>query len=305
MKQKKTAEFRFYEKPGGEPVLALTGKDWIRDFGGEIPCLHFHNLMEIGRCIQGRGKIVLGNEVYDYGEDMFTLIPQNILHGTSSEGDCYWEYLFFDMEELMEEFDHYDLKKANKIIRSVMGNGRIYQRNVRPDIWNLIEMIFELVRKKNDYYKETVKALLAGVVMQMAADNEIENKGQRNENVSSIAPALKYIEENYQQEIQIQNLAECCHVSEAHFRRIFQKNMNMTPVEYINLVRVQAACDLMRKNNYQMEEVAQKAGFQTVSTFNRNFNKIIGSTPYQWKKQMDKNTEKVNEYYIRARKGWQ
>ena len=105
MGQKKTAEFRFYEKPVGEPVLALMGKDWVRDFGDEIPCLHFHNLMEIGRCVQGEGKIVLGNEIYDYSGDVFTLIPQNILHGTSSEGACYWEYLFFDMEELMEEFD--------------------------------------------------------------------------------------------------------------------------------------------------------------------------------------------------------
>ena len=305
MGQKKTAEFRFYEKPVGEPVLALMGKDWVRDFGDEIPCLHFHNLMEIGRCVQGEGKIVLGNEIYDYSGDVFTLIPQNILHGTSSEGACYWEYLFFDMEELMEEFDHHDLKKAEKIIRSVMGNGKIYHKNERPDIWNLIQMIFGLIQKKNSYYKETVRVLLASIVMQMAADSEQENDKYRNESVSAIAPALKYIADCYQKEIQIQTLADCCHVSEAHFRRIFQKNMNMTPVEYINLVRIQAACDLMRKNNYQMEEVAQKVGYQNVSTFNRNFNKIIGSSPYQWKKQMDKNIEKVDEYHIRAKRGWQ
>ena len=78
----------------------------------------------------------------------------------------------------------------------------------------------------------------------------------------------------------------------------------MTPVEYINLSRIQAACDLMRKGDRQMKEVAMKAGYQTMSTFNRNFRQIIGTTPYQWKKQTDKELEKIDNYHISAKKGW-
>lgn len=53
-KKKNTViELRYYEKPIKEPVLAMLGESWIREYGkdtnGEmINNLHFHNLMEIG-----------------------------------------------------------------------------------------------------------------------------------------------------------------------------------------------------------------------------------------------------------------
>ena len=100
------------------------------------------------------------------------------------------------------------------------------------------------------------------------------------------------------------DLAQQCHMSETHFRRIFQKKMNMTPIEYVNFVRVKKACELIDKTDISMEEVAEKVGFITPSTFNRNFRKIIGTSPYQWKKRPDNHEGKLQEYRISALKGW-
>ena len=52
-KQREKVEFRYYEIGEDEPVLALLGEEWIREYGKEIKCLHFHNLMEIGYCQLG------------------------------------------------------------------------------------------------------------------------------------------------------------------------------------------------------------------------------------------------------------
>jgi len=99
-------------------------------------------------------------------------------------------------------------------------------------------------------------------------------------------------------------LAAVSNLSETHFRRIFEKSMNMTPVDYLNLVRVQMACEYMRKNNDPMERVAEKCGFRTVSTFNRNFKKVIGLSPYQWKIHPENYESKLLNYKISAFKGW-
>ena len=93
-------------------------------------------------------------------------------------------------------------------------------------------------------------------------------------------------------------------MSETHFRRIFEACMNMSPVDYINLVRVQKACDLMKKTNDSMDIVAQKVGFATTSTFNRNFKKILNTSPYQWKISPKNYERKLLNYNISARKGW-
>ena len=52
----------------------------------------------------------------------------------------------------------------------------------------------------------------------------------------------------------------------------------MTPVDYLNQVRIKKACDMIRKTGYSMEEIAVKVGFSTTSTFNRNFKRIVGTS---------------------------
>lgn len=82
----------------------------------------------------------------------------------------------------------------------------------------------------------------------------------------------------------MKELAAACNLSETHFRRLFAGYMGMTPSSYVNLVRVQQACGMMRKTNYSMEEVATRVGYASVSAFNRNFRAITGTSPYQYKK---------------------
>lgn len=93
--------------------------------------------------------------------------------------------------------------------------------------------------------------------------------------------AIDYVEKNFAHDFKIIDLANECHMSETHFRRVFQEKMNMTPIEYVNFVRVKKACELIDKTDISMEDVAEKVGFVTPSTFNRNFRRIIGTSPYQ------------------------
>ena len=88
--------------------------------------------------------------------------------------------------------------------------------------------------------------------------------------------------------LRVEMLAERCGLSETHFRRVFKEQTNMTPSEYVNLVRIQRACELMRKSNLAMDEVSGSVGFESTTSFNRNFKKLLNSTPYQWKKHPEK-----------------
>lgn len=93
-------------------------------------------------------------------------------------------------------------------------------------------------------------------------------------------------------------------MSETHFRRVFVRYLNMPPMEYLNLIRVQKACDHMRKSDDPMDIVAQKCGFATTSTFNRNFKKYLDASPYQWKINPDNYEHKLLNFHISALKGW-
>lgn len=81
-KKKQELQLRFYEVPQGELVLPLIGPSWIRDYGHDTPYFHFHNLMEIGYCIDGEGTVTLDGKDIPYETGMLTVIPRNYPHTT-------------------------------------------------------------------------------------------------------------------------------------------------------------------------------------------------------------------------------
>ena len=109
---------------------------------------------------------------------------------------------------------------------------------------------------------------------------------------------------SYKEILRIEELAEVCHISETHLRRIFQESMRMTPVEYINWVRIRAACKELRKTNISVNEIAMRSGFTTISTFNRNFRRILGVSPQQWRSAPEHYERKLLNFDIKTQEGW-
>jgi transcriptional regulator GlxA family with amidase domain len=136
------------------------------------------------------------------------------------------------------------------------------------------------MKEKKEFYLESVRGMLMSLLMDISRMNQEKSTVSKSvtTNGTQIAKALDYLSVHYNQPLKIENLAAECHMSETHFRRLFHESMNMTPVEYINLVRIQMACNFMLKSNDSMTTIATKAGFLTASTFNRNFKRIVGFT---------------------------
>lgn len=117
-------------------------------------------------------------------------------------------------------------------------------------------------------------------------------------------PALRFVDSNFARDLKAADLARECSISEVHLRRLFCDCVNLPPMDYVNLVRIQKACDLMQKSNYSMDRVAEECGFSSTSTFNRNFVKFMNNTPYQWKLGKKGNKDRLQDYNILAIQGW-
>lgn len=307
-KKKQEIEFRYYEIPQNEPCIALLGEAWVRPYGEDMDCLHFHNYMEIGYCYDGSGEVVLDDETVSYKPDMFTIIPKNFPHNTNSYHFSLsrWEYLFVDVEALLREVYREDPLYADDLGAIINNRAWAVEAISHPETTELIKTIMDEMRYKKDFYAESVKGLLLSLFMNIARMNQekVVKVRKQSRGVSQISFALHYIGANYAEELTIGDLAQVSHMSETHFRRVFQKIMNMTPSDYLNLVRVQMACEYMKKHTDSMELVAERCGFQSVSTFNRNFKKVLNITPYQWKIHPENYEAKLLDYKISAYKGW-
>ena len=284
-KKKMKMEYRFYEVPEKCPVLALLGEKWVQNYGYQIDYLHFHNMMEIGVCYYGEGTIVLEDKE----------IP--------------WAWLFIDVEGFITKLYKDNSRMAQKLISRINQRAHYSKNEDRPEVAELIKLIIKCMDEKEEFYLEEVKGLTRALLMQIARWNEKDETQEKNAilddaSIALILPALNYIGENFHESIRIEELADVCHISETHLRRIFQESMRMPPVEYINWVRIRAACKELRKTNASVSDIALHCGFTTISTFNRNFRKILGVSPQQWRRAPEHYEQNLLKFDIKTQEGW-
>ena len=80
--------------------------------------------------------------------------------------------------------------------------------------------------------------------------------------------------------------------------------IGMKPVEYLNLVRVEQACALIRKGEQSIEDICDEVGYQTPSTFNRNFKIVMGVSPSVFK-SMKGTATPLRMFKISTKEGWE
>lgn len=110
-------------------------------------------------------------------------------------------------------------------------------------------------------------------------DSENENTGARN-----LTPVKKYIDENYNQKITLDMLAEKFYINKFYMTRLFKKQFGISIVNYILQVRITHAKQLLRFTDLSAEYIGDVCGFNDVNYFARTFRKIEGVTPGQFRK---------------------
>ena len=308
-RKKPKMEFRYYQMPAGSPILALLGQKWIQHYGENIDYLHFHNYLEIGFCYEGQGRMLLGEEEVRFSGREFSVIPPNYPHTTDSDLGTVsrWEYLFIDVEGFLRSFLDTPVK-ADKVIQRIYSKALFLEENQSPSISAKILKIMNIMRDGEEFYLEEAKGILASLLVEIARLNRRseeerveEEKGKLTNMITRVQDFVSY---HYMEDIKVEDLAKSCHISETHFRRVFTSYMKMSPLEYINTVRINTACELLQKTDEPVADIAHKCGFTTNSTFNRNFKQLMGVTPVEWRKRPENYEQQLLNFDIHLEEGW-
>ena len=95
---------------------------------------------------------------------------------------------------------------------------------------------------------------------------------------------LSYIHKNIGQNIDINDLASVACLSKTYLIRLFKREFNTTPVQYINKKKMEQAQLLLYMTDQPVKEIAYELGFFDHSYFIRLFRKSIGTTPLEYRK---------------------
>jgi AraC-like DNA-binding protein len=196
------------------------------------------------------------------------------------------------METLLSPFFPFDVLPDKEAILDMLHNFyTVVKMDHNPQIYYLVRMIIKELDTKGDNYQFTVRGLLYALMFKFldifkATKGQSAQNGDMKENSLSISPALDYIRNNYMVDFSIDDLAELCHMSTTHFRRVFNSIMGTNPLEYVNQIRITNAAVLLRTTEMSILSISEEVGFQSVSSFNRHFMKVYDMTPMAFRKEM-------------------
>lgn len=103
-----------------------------------------------------------------------------------------------------------------------------------------------------------------------------------NEAVDTI---LAYIYEHYNEQIELDTLAELTFCTPSHIARLFKKYMGMTIISYVHKVRIEKSVRLMEEKKLAIKEAAEAVGYQNLNHFYKYFHIHMGVTPAVYMKQ--------------------
>jgi two-component system, response regulator YesN len=131
--------------------------------------------------------------------------------------------------------------------------------------------------------EQSVQRYFSGLIEQWLLTCPPSSKQQVH---SSVKKAQDYIHTNYYEHFSLAQLAEMSHMSVSHFSMLFKKTTGHTCLNYLNLIRITKAKELLQEPDLKVYEVADMVGYSSLPYFNRIFKQIVSITPAEYRKRM-------------------
>ena len=162
----------------------------------------------------------------------------------------------------------------------------IYSSGGATSYWNLL---LYLVEK----YTNRDLAILAAKFFAIDIDRDSQSafmmfQGQKEHEDAEIKQAQAFIEQNYQDKISVDQLADMTAVGRRSFERRFKKATNNTVVEYLQRVKIEAAKRSFESSRKNINEVMFDVGYTDTKAFRDVFKKITGLTPIEYRNKYNK-----------------
>lgn len=261
---------------------------------------HYHPECELVCVLAGNGTRQVGNHAGNYENGDLVLMGPDLPHsgfGLNTRGM---------IEQVVVQFK-----------KEVFGPSLLQ----RPEM-KLIEQLLERSRygisfgedTKEKVMKKMVKLLklspfdrfmeLVSIMQLLAVSEEytlLNSQAALPTNIRKVHVRLQnifnYVEQNFQEEINIKKVAAIAHLTVPAFCNYFKKIMNITFTDFINQYRIEQACILLQQEK-SIGEVCFACGFNNVPYFNKVFKSIVKKTPSAFKKTANSHQPRSGSIYV-------
>jgi len=233
---------------------------------------HAHKCYEIYYLMSGEKSYFIEDNVYPLLPGDFALISGYVLHKTNGK----------NFERILLNFDYEDLPLNlrdtvdtcfAKVVTHTPAKSRQY-----------IEMLLRRMQQEFNENGHTplLTAQFTCLVMEIAkfAATKVEVTDAATRQILEI---VRYVNDNFSEELTVEKLAERAFLSRSHFCRQFKKVTGFSPIEYIHSMRLRSAENLLENSDLSITEIALQSGFSGSNYFGNLFRRYRGMSPRAWR----------------------
>ena len=246
---------------------------------------------------RGRGQVVTGNQTIELEPGYLYLFPSFVHHSYIFDPDLEHMYVHFrsEMDNGLSIYNLISVK--NKIPATDLSTLLFYRLlELNPDLElpHHDPQVYQTkpwMNKKPSYCSSGPRLETEAIIQQLFS-GFIECSSKTNQTTYlkfNFHDILRYIQQNLQNDIKIDQLAEMACLSNDHFSRVFKSVFGVSPYEFIVRKRIEKSQFLLLSTEHTIHQIIEETNFKNAQYFSRMFKKYTSYTPAKYR-----NLEQLN-----------
>lgn len=230
--------------------------------------------------ISGMGKLISNDSkgvehIYDIKSGQGFLICPKQINTYIADMEHPWEYVWV-------EFDGLRVKEALNLA-GLSIDAPLYHSN-NKDLSNALknEMLYIA-----QHYNESPINLIGHLYLALdyLTRSSVNRNAIQNGRLMDfyIREAISFIEQNFQNDITIEDIARYCNLNRSYFGKIFRDTVGKSPQEFLINYRMSKASELLKYSEISIHDISLAVGYNNQLHFSRAFKKIFLISPREWR----------------------
>ena len=271
--------------------IGFTVKEYIQPYFSSP--FHFHDLHELIFIVNSYGKVYAGNKVLNFKKNDIFMFGPGLAHCFYNEksfvstGEAAHAIVIFFKHDFLGEnfFFHNDLIRTKQLLQESTFGLKVKEAN------EVMETLFMEITKSKGMDSLIILLRLLNIlssqnIHKILINTELSKKFITDNESARLEPLLKYIFENFKNDLNIKEAASLACMNEAAFCRYFKSRTEQTFSQFVNRVRITHATRLLATEERSISDICYECGYENISYFNRQFKDITGQTPIAYRKQL-------------------
>lgn len=254
---------------------------------------HYHPFYEFYYLLSGERKFFLNGKSYNIKSGDIMLIPKREIHRTTFYGEG------SEHERIAMCFDDDFIRRLQSSIGLVKFEQCFQHRHLvvplekRAELEKLFEKLLAEYKGQDELSDALCELYCEEIIMFMIRcqkhynvkmDSAVRELGMEDREMET---AAQYINQNFRDSITLPQIADKYGMSDSYFSRRFKQVTGFGFKEYLNMVRIRHACELLVSTDWSVTRISEECGYMDSNYFGDAFRKIKHVSPREYRKNHD------------------